>query len=63
MIFINDISREFENKHENTFIQVFCSVPGCQTCMCHGVSAKAIQLLYLRSCWRGENRLQYYVRL
>jgi len=21
-------------QHENTFIQVFCSVPGCQTCMC-----------------------------
>jgi len=21
-------------QHENTFIQVFLSVPGCQTCMC-----------------------------
>jgi len=21
-------------QHENTFIQVFRSVPGCQTCMC-----------------------------
>jgi len=33
ILFTNYALRDLD-KHKNTFIQTFLSVPGCQTCMC-----------------------------
>jgi len=38
-------------QHKNTFIQAFCSLPGCQTCMCkRSIRIKILQM-YFKCCY------------